>query len=122
MVLHRLIAWFWPTRLLLTAITPMAYARQIVLAALVGSKGGIDHRDNASVLGLIVQFRQVLSIAREYATMRTLAVIFVLALIAIAGGIYSDAVVMSGRAPHADPAPASWAVAHAVKSRRESRP
>jgi hypothetical protein len=90
--------------------------------ALVGSKGGIDHCDNASVLGLIVQFRQVLSIAREYATMRTLAVIFVLALIAIAGGIYSDAVVMSGRAPHADPDPASWAVAHAVKSRRESRP
>src|SRR5258708_35955868 len=111
MVLHRLIAWFWPTRLLLTAITPMAYARQIVLAALVGSKGGIDHRDNASVLGLIVQFRQVLSIAREYPPMRTLAVIFVWALIAIAGGVYSDPVVMRRRGPHADPHPAAWAAA-----------
>jgi hypothetical protein len=29
--------------------------------SLVGSNGGIDHRDNASVLGLIVQFRQVLA-------------------------------------------------------------
>jgi hypothetical protein len=54
--------------------------------------------------------------------MRTLAVILVLALIAIAGGICSDAVLMSGRAPQADPDPASWAVAHAVKSRPESRP
>jgi hypothetical protein len=54
--------------------------------------------------------------------MRTLAVIFLLALIAIAGGIYSDAVLTSGRAPHADPDPATLAVAHAVKSRPESRP
>ena len=46
----------------------------------------------------------------------------VLALIAIVGGIYSDAVLMSGRAPHADPDPATLAVAHAVKSRPESRP
>jgi hypothetical protein len=52
--------------------------------------------------------------------MRTLAVIFVLALIAIAGGICSDPVLMSGTAPHADPV--SLAVAHAVKSRPESRP
>src|SRR5258708_2456468 len=37
------------------------------------------------------------SIARDLATMRTLAVIFVLALIAIAGGICSDAVLMSGK-------------------------
>ena len=44
--------------------------------------------------------------------MRTLAVIFVLALIAIAGGIYSDAVLMSGRVPHADPDPVSLAIAH----------
>jgi hypothetical protein len=54
--------------------------------------------------------------------MRTLAVIFVLALIAIAGGICSDAVLMSGRAPRAEPDPVSSAVAHAVKSRPESRP
>jgi len=54
--------------------------------------------------------------------MRTLAVIFALALIAIAGGFYSDAVLMSGRAPHADPDPATLAVAHAVRYRPESRP
>jgi hypothetical protein len=54
--------------------------------------------------------------------MRTLAVIFVLALIAIAGGICSDPVLMRGTAPHADPDPVSLAVAHAVKSRPESRP
>jgi hypothetical protein len=54
--------------------------------------------------------------------MRTLAVIFVLALIAIAGGICSDPVLMSGTAPHADPDPVALAVAHAVKSRPESRP
>jgi hypothetical protein len=54
--------------------------------------------------------------------MRILAVIFALALIAIAGGIYSDAMLMDGRAPRADPDPASWAVAHAVKFRPESRP
>jgi hypothetical protein len=62
------------------------------------------------------------SIARDFATMRTLAVIFVLALIAIAGGICSDAVLMSGTAPHADPDPVALAVAHAVKSRPERRP
>src|ERR1700675_4393205 len=60
------------------------------------------------------------SIARDFATLRTLAVIFVLALIAIAGGICSDPVLMSGTAPHADPV--SLAVAHAVRSRPESRP
>jgi hypothetical protein len=49
----------------------------------------------------------------QYAAMRTLAVILVLALIAVAGGIYSDAVLMSGMATRADPDPASWAVAHA---------
>jgi hypothetical protein len=54
--------------------------------------------------------------------MRTLAAILVLALIAIAGGFYSDAMLMSGRAPHADPDLATLAVAHAVKSRPESRP
>jgi hypothetical protein len=54
--------------------------------------------------------------------MRTLAVIFVLALIAIVGGICSDAVLMSRRAPHADPDPATLAVAHALKSHPESRP
>jgi hypothetical protein len=60
--------------------------------------------------------------ARDYAIMRTLAVIFVLALITIAGGIYSDAVLMSGRASHANPDSATLAVAHAVKAGRESRP
>src|ERR1700730_15334766 len=62
------------------------------------------------------------SIARDFATMRTLAVIFVLALIAIDGGICSDPVMMSGRAPHTGPDPVTLAVAHAVKSRPESRP
>src|ERR1700730_814113 len=62
------------------------------------------------------------SIECDFATMRTLAVIFVLALIAIAGGICSDAVLTSGTAPHADPDPVALAVAHAVKSRPERRP
>jgi len=53
--------------------------------------------------------------------MRTLAVIFALALIAIAGGFYSDAVLMSGRAPHADPDPVTLAVARVAKSRSDSR-
>jgi hypothetical protein len=38
------------------------------------------------------------------------------------GGICSDPVLMSGTAPHADPDPVTLAVAHAVKSRPESRP
>jgi hypothetical protein len=54
--------------------------------------------------------------------MRTLAVIFALALIAIAGGFYSDAALMSGRVPQAARDPATLAVAHAVKYRPESRP
>jgi hypothetical protein len=55
--------------------------------------------------------------------MRTLAVIFVLALMTIIGGIYSDIVLTRGEASHtATPDPASWAVAHAVKYRPESRP
>jgi hypothetical protein len=54
--------------------------------------------------------------------MRPLAVIFILALIAIAGGICSDPALMSGTAPHAGPDPVTLAVAHAVKSRPEGRP
>ena len=54
--------------------------------------------------------------------MRTIIVIFVLALVTVAFGIYSEAVLMSGGAPHADPDPTTLAVAHALKSRPESRP
>ena len=55
-------------------------------------------------------------------TMRTIIVVFVLALVTIAFGIYSEALLMSGGAPHANPDPATLAVAHALKSRPESRP
>ncbi len=48
--------------------------------------------------------------------MRTLAVIFVLALITIAFEIYSDAVLTSAEVSHtAVPDPATVAVAHALK-------
>ena len=47
--------------------------------------------------------------------MRTLAAILVWALIAIVGGIYSDAVLMGGAAPHAGPDPVTLAIAHGLK-------
>jgi hypothetical protein len=48
--------------------------------------------------------------------MRTLAVIFVLALMTIAGGIYSDIALRSGEASHAaTPDPATAAIAHGLK-------
>ena len=57
------------------------------------------------------------SIARDNLTMRTLAVIFVLALITIAFEIYSDVALTSAEVSHtAAPDPATVAVAHAVKS------
>ena len=50
------------------------------------------------------------------ATMRTLAVIFVLALITIAFEIYSDAALTSAKVPHtAAPDPATAAIAHGLK-------
>jgi hypothetical protein len=56
------------------------------------------------------------SIARDNLTMRTLAVIFVLALITIAFEIYSDAALTSAEVSHtAAPDPATVAVAYAVK-------
>jgi hypothetical protein len=49
--------------------------------------------------------------------MKTIAVIFVLALITIAGGIYSDAVFTSGQVRSAAvPDPATAAIAHATRS------
>jgi hypothetical protein len=47
--------------------------------------------------------------------MKTVAVIFVLALITIAGEIYSDAVLTSGQVLPGAPDPAAVAVAHGVK-------
>jgi hypothetical protein len=48
--------------------------------------------------------------------MRTIAVIFVLALVTIAGGIYSDAVLTSEQAgPAAAPDSATVAIAHAAR-------
>jgi hypothetical protein len=48
--------------------------------------------------------------------MRTIAVIFVLALIAIAAGIYSDIVLTKDEVSHtAVPDPASAAIAHGLK-------
>jgi hypothetical protein len=50
------------------------------------------------------------------AVMRTLAVIFVLGLIAIAGEIYSDTVLAGGRSSHAAvPDPATSAILHGLK-------
>jgi hypothetical protein len=52
--------------------------------------------------------------AREKATMRT--VVVKLALITIAGEIYSDAALTSGKASHtAAPDPATAAIAHGLK-------
>jgi hypothetical protein len=54
-------------------------------------------------------------------TMRTTAVIFVLALITIAGGIYSDAVLTSEQARSAAaPDPATTAIAHAARGSASS--
>ena len=47
--------------------------------------------------------------------MKTVAVIFLLALIAIAGEIYSDAVLTSGQVLPDAPDPAAVAVAHGAK-------
>jgi hypothetical protein len=47
--------------------------------------------------------------------MRTIIVVVVLALVTIAFGIYSEAVVMGGGAPHAEPDPATLAIAHGLK-------
>jgi hypothetical protein len=56
------------------------------------------------------------SIARDNPIMRTVAVIFALALITIAFEIYSDATLTSAEVSHtAAPDPATVAVAHAVK-------
>jgi hypothetical protein len=56
------------------------------------------------------------SIARDNLTMRTVAVIFALALITIAFEIYSDVALMSAEVSHAAaPDPATVAVAHALK-------
>ena len=53
--------------------------------------------------------------ASDIRTMKTLAVIFILALVAIAGEIYSDAVLTRGRVSPGAPDPAAMAVAHATK-------
>ena len=54
--------------------------------------------------------------ARQTPTMKTLAVIFVLALINIAFEIYSDAALTSAEVSHTSvPDPATAAIAHALK-------
>jgi hypothetical protein len=55
------------------------------------------------------------SIARDNPTMRTVAVIFALALITIAFEIYSDAVLTRSEFSRPAPDPATVAVAHALK-------
>jgi hypothetical protein len=47
--------------------------------------------------------------------MRTIIVVFKLALVTIAFGIYSEAELMSGGASHAGPDPATLAIAHGLK-------
>jgi hypothetical protein len=47
--------------------------------------------------------------------MRTIVVVAVLALVTIAFGIYSEAVLMSGGASHAGPDPTTLAIAHGLK-------
>ena len=53
--------------------------------------------------------------ARDNAAMKTVAVIFVLALITIAGEIYSDTVLTSSLVSPAAPDSATVAIAHAAK-------
>jgi hypothetical protein len=48
-------------------------------------------------------------------TMRTLVVVFVLALISIAFEVYSDAALMSAEIPHRAPDPVTMAIAHGLK-------
>jgi hypothetical protein len=63
------------------------------------------------------------AIARDNLTMKTLAVIFVLALITIAFEIYSDAALTSAEVSRPAPDPATTAVAHALNGDRlQSRP
>ena len=63
------------------------------------------------------------SIARDDPTMRTVAVIFALALITIAFEIYSDVVLTRSEFSRPAPDPATTAVAHALNAdRRQSRP
>jgi hypothetical protein len=47
--------------------------------------------------------------------MRTLVVVFVLALISIAFEVYSDAALTSGETPHSDPDPVTMAIVHGLK-------
>jgi hypothetical protein len=47
--------------------------------------------------------------------MRTLVVVFVLALISIAFEVYSDAALMSAEIPHRAPDPVTMAIAHGLK-------
>jgi hypothetical protein len=49
--------------------------------------------------------------------MRTLVVVFVLALIAITFEVYSDAALTSTEIPHAAPDPATMAIARGLKTR-----
>ena len=54
--------------------------------------------------------------ARDKATMRAVVVIFILALITVAGEIYSDAALTSEKASHtAAPDPATAAIVHGLK-------
>jgi hypothetical protein len=55
------------------------------------------------------------AIARDDPTMRTVAVIFALALITVAFEIYSDAVLTRSEFSRPAPDPAKTAVAHALK-------
>jgi len=52
---------------------------------------------------------------RQTGTMRTIFVVVMLALLTIAFGIYSEAVLMGGGAPRAEPDPATLAIAHGLK-------
>jgi hypothetical protein len=47
--------------------------------------------------------------------MRTIGVVFILALLTIAFEIYSEAELMSGGASHAGPDPVTLAIAHGLK-------
>ena len=81
-----------------------------------------DESHSCTVLfhgGVTTAFRRLAdfaSIARDNPAMRTLAVIFVLALITISFEIYSDVALTSAEVSHtAAPDPATVAVAHALK-------
>lgn len=76
-------------------------------------------RNETSVFSLVILPIPPYSAATNQ-TMRTLVVVFVLALIAITFEVYSDAALTSTKVPHAAPDPATTAIVRGLKTRAGS--